>query len=298
MFKNIAYLLLPMYLVFNTIENSTGYVRKMVPGETTVQTCDHFINTPPDFYACDTDNNSIEQFSIDLVALERQVMGSQTGLTISYHSPMGVVLDMTDPGNQLAVNQRTIWVRLTNAEGCYKETTFDLILESPIKANKLENVEECESFTLPPLNTNNQYYTQINAGGTMLNPGDIINKSQTIYIYASSNSCSDQSKFLVTIDPKICDEPTEVCKIEFPKFITPNNDDINDSFKPLKNDCGTNGILYIYDRYGNLLRQFAANDGEWKGDFKGTALPASDYWYRFVSEQGDKEFSGHFALKR
>ncbi|MEX0312547.1 MAG: T9SS type B sorting domain-containing protein [Allomuricauda sp.] len=270
----------------------------MKRGKTKTWACDHFINTPPDFYTCDIDNNSVEQFDLDLEKLEKQIKGNQTGLTISYHSASGLPLDMTDPGNQLAVNQRTFWVRLTNSEGCYEETTFQLILESPIIADKLDNITVCESFELPPLNTNNQYYTQINAGGSMLDAGDRITTNQTIYIYASSNSCTDESKFTITINLSNCEEKQEDCLVEFPKFITPNNDGVNDSFKPLKNECGSNGTLYIYNRYGNLLKQFNVGKDEWKGNYNGTPLPASDYWYRFVAAENQQEFSGHFTLKR
>jgi gliding motility-associated-like protein len=64
-------------------------------------------------------------------------------------------------------------------------------------------ITECISYTLPVLNSNNNYFTATNGGGTKLYSGDIITTSQTIYIFTTSGSapniCTDESKFEVTI---------------------------------------------------------------------------------------------------
>ena len=75
-------------------------------------------------------------------------------------------------------------------------------LNCSINVDSLNNVTECDSFTLPSL-TNGNYYTQSNGNGTQLNSNDIITTSQTIYIYnvdATNASCFNESNFNVTIN--------------------------------------------------------------------------------------------------
>jgi len=88
--------------------------------------------------------------------------------------------------------------------------------------------------------------------------------------------------------------------IGFPKFFTPNNDTINDSW----NLSGLNPSLYnqatyvsIYNRYGKLICAFdPLKSIGWDGKYNGKLLPPDDYWYYFKLPDG-KEYKGHFTLK-
>lgn len=84
----------------------------------------------------------------------------------------------------------------------------------------------------------------------------------------------------------------------YPKFFTPNGDGINETwriqyamlFEPdLK--------VYIYDRYGKLLTGFGASSIGWDGTYNGERLPATDYWFVVVRQDG-KEYKGHFSMIR
>jgi len=170
--------------------------------------------------------------------------------------------------------------------------------ETPVDI--LENVTECESYTLPLL-TNGNYFTESGGMGTELFSNENITTTQTIFIYFGSGSCSDESAFEVIIDPSPCEEePTEEasCEIEFPKFFTPNNDGINDSFQIMPNDCQNTGELRIYDRYGKLLFQTANLNISWDGTLAGRAMPPSDYWYQFIDSSNNTMVTDHFTLKR
>jgi uncharacterized delta-60 repeat protein len=61
------------------------------------------------------------------------------------------------------------------------------------------NVNICESYTLPSLIAGD-YFTAANGGGTMLNEGDLISNTQTIFVYATYGICSDENSFTVTIN--------------------------------------------------------------------------------------------------
>ncbi|AVR44068.1 hypothetical protein C7S20_01655 [Christiangramia fulva] len=89
--------------------------------------------------------------------------------------------------------------------------------------------------------------------------------------------------------------------VGYPRYFSPNSDGYNDSWKILNNDQITIKSLYIFDRYGKLLKQLGRNKG-WDGTFNGKPLPADDYWFRieFVEEKTGKvsSYSANFSLIR
>lgn len=78
-------------------------------------------------------------------------------------------------------------------------------------------------------------------------------------------------------------------------FFTPNGDGVNDTWF-IKGTTNQKYNLYIFDRYGNLLKTLQQSQG-WDGTFNGRPLPASDYWFKIVFEDGTNKL-GHFTLKR
>jgi len=86
----------------------------------------------------------------------------------------------------------------------------------------------------------------------------------------------------------------------FPKFFTPNGDGVNDfwQFIPPGN-TGSNNLssIFVFDRFGLLLAQIEPKSQGWNGDFNGSPVPASDYWFKAIT-QDSKELKGHFTLKR
>ena len=92
---------------------------------------------------------------------------------------------------------------------------------------------------------------------------------------------------------------TEVLVIDYPKFFTPNGDGINDTW----NLFGLNqpdSKVYIFDRYGKLLKQISSVSSGWDGTFNGEELPSTDYWFTvdFLHSNTNKQFKAHFSLKR
>ena len=55
--------------------------------------------------------------------------------------------------------------------------------------------------------------------------------------------------------------------------------------------------MYIFDRYGKLLKQLDPLSEGWDGTYIGKPMPATDYWFRDYLEDG-REFKGHFSLVR
>ncbi|MCB9426707.1 MAG: T9SS type B sorting domain-containing protein [Flavobacteriales bacterium] len=85
------------------------------------------------------------------------------------------------------------------------------------------------------------------------------------------------------------------------KYFTPNGDGINDEWHIVGLESQSNARVYIYDRYGKLLKEMQVNEDKgWDGTFRGNPMPATDYWFRVQFEENKeiKEFRSHFALKR
>ncbi|HWS59306.1 MAG TPA: T9SS type B sorting domain-containing protein, partial [Flavobacterium sp.] len=90
-----------------------------------------------------------------------------------------------------------------------------------------------------------------------------------------------------------------IAVLDAPKFFTPNGDGINDywNLKGIDSIYYKNSIIYIYDRYGKLLKQIAPSSKGWDGTFNGNSLLGDDYWFTIKLEDG-REAKGHFSLKR
>ena len=92
---------------------------------------------------------------------------------------------------------------------------------------------------------------------------------------------------------------SELVILEAPIFFTPNGDGFNDYWN-LKGTNGTVTIqsnIFIFDRYGKLMKQILPSSQGWDGTINGERLPADDYWFTVKLEDG-REAKGHFSLKR
>lgn len=99
-------------------------------------------------------------------------------------------------------------------------------------------------------------------------------------------------------DPLECRILTQdIIALGYQKFFTPNNDGNNDYWNIIGGDMYPDSKVYVYDRYGKLLKQLDINSSGWDGTYLGADVPSSDYWFKYEYDNG-KIFTGHFALKR
>ena len=89
----------------------------------------------------------------------------------------------------------------------------------------------------------------------------------------------------------------EVSLINIPNFFTPNNDGSNDTWQVTGVAFQPNSKIYIFDRYGKLIKILSPLSSGWDGYYKGNPLPSTDYWYRVELEDG-RILKGHFSLIR
>lgn len=93
--------------------------------------------------------------------------------------------------------------------------------------------------------------------------------------------------------------PIVVPVLGIPQYFTPNGDGFNDywNVKGVSAQFNFRSIIYIFDRYGKLLKQIGTAGLGWDGTYNGHQLPADDYWYNIQFEDG-RTAKGHFTLKR
>ncbi|HCQ13086.1 T9SS type B sorting domain-containing protein [Flavobacterium sp.] len=91
----------------------------------------------------------------------------------------------------------------------------------------------------------------------------------------------------------------EIAVLGVPQFFTPNGDGINDTWniKGANDKFYSNSIIYIFDRFGKLIKQIKPFGPGWDGKYNGQVLNSTDYWYSIKFDDG-RSAKGHFSLKR
>ncbi len=104
---------------------------------------------------------------------------------------------------------------------------------------------------------------------------------------------------VIVRDVNGCGTLTEdIFVIGFPNFFTPNNDGFNDTWNVIADENLPEMIIYIFDRYGKLLKQLDPKGSGWDGIYNGEVLPSTDYWFTAQLEDGSQTYRSHFTLKR
>lgn len=126
--------------------------------------------------------------------------------------------------------------------------------------------------------------------------------------WRSGNSFNDVSPGSHTVSVREvngCGETTSESffLVGYPRFFTPNADGYNDNWNLITDSNITIKKLYVFDRYGKLIKQLdpGTNKG-WDGKYNGNDLPADDYWFRveFIDEKtgNHQEYMSNFTLMR
>lgn len=198
----------------------------------------------------------------------------------------GTIISSTYQANLIYAGNYTLIVGQNN-NGIYCENSFDFKLIR----SELPSIVDVEYKELSDDN-----YIKINASGD----GDFEYSIDGLN-YQNSNLFNNVPGGIhrVSVRDKLgCGEDfEEVIIIDYPKYFTPNGDGVNDSWQIKGIRDYPNAEIFIYDRYGKLLKQISAKDEGWNGAFRGEKLMATDYWFT-VKLTDNKIFTGHFALKR
>jgi gliding motility-associated-like protein len=109
---------------------------------------------------------------------------------------------------------------------------------------------------------------------------------------------------VVVRDKNGCGEVSlDVSVVEFPKFFTPNNDGVNDTWniKGANSTFFPTSEIHIFNRFGKLIAQINIDNPGWNGTFNGKVMPSDDYWFsiRLVDRNGNvRTRQGNLSLLR
>ncbi len=100
-----------------------------------------------------------------------------------------------------------------------------------------------------------------------------------------------------------CGQASDMVMImDYPLYFTPNDDGYHDTWNIIGISSQVDAKIYIFDRYGKLLKQISPTGAGWNGTFNGEPMPSDDYWftveYREPNDGTSKQFRAHFTLKR
>lgn len=288
---------------------------------------DIIIETPPnidsidDFIICDDDYDGFAIF--DLTPIESIVINNQVDIITEYYNQLGDII----PKNYLIAyknsiaNSETITLRVTNSKNeCFTETKINLVVNTLPIANTLDTLIGCddnndgisEYFDTSSIKSDvigNQtemmvsfYDSNGNKLPELKNPytNKVPNK-ETITVRVKNIDTNCYAEAVLTLktehDRKCEQDGDETIDIDYPKFFTPNNDGYNDYWQIIDISKYSNSNIFIFDRFGKILKQISPKDIGWDGSYNGKKMPSNDYWFKINLING-KVFTGHFALKR
>ncbi|PKQ45181.1 T9SS type B sorting domain-containing protein [Confluentibacter flavum] len=190
----------------------------------------------------------------------------------------------------LTVNTAGLYtVEVTNNQGCSSTRTITVTASDSAKITDVTIVDLAESNSISISVTGNgdYVYSLDSEFGTYQKESVFTNVSAGIHtVYVKDlNGCG--------VVPK------EVAVLGIPNFFTPNEDGYNDywNIKGINASFNAKTIIYIFDRYGKLVKQISPLTQGWDGKFNGQQMPATDYWYS-IQLEGGRVIKGHFSLKR
>ncbi|WP_445722716.1 T9SS type B sorting domain-containing protein [Flavobacterium sp.] len=189
--------------------------------------------------------------------------------------------------------------------------------EYSVKVINISNVAMCESIfnfstknsIVPNSITANP--SELIAFGIDNTITAIVTPLSNDYLYSIDGIYFQESSFFTNIAPGVhtlkvinkfgCGEAsTSIIISDFPSFFTPNGDGYNDTWNIKGNQAIDSITIYIYDRYGKLLKEFSPDGPGWDGTFNGKPLPSTDYWFKLIYAKDNitREYKNHFSLKR
>uniref|UniRef100_UPI003F6A4FB4 choice-of-anchor L domain-containing protein n=1 Tax=Flavobacterium sp. TaxID=239 RepID=UPI003F6A4FB4 len=191
--------------IYVRIINTASGCQKVFDFDLIIQDLTPQFTVTPDFSLCDGSSGNITVTPINFVDAD-----------VTYTWTLGTNT-LPDTGNTISVSQAGTYTVVVNNSGCTATQSTTVTITPIPTPDMLSDVTFCDSYTLQGLNPNNNYYTGPAATGTMLNAGDVISSTQTLYIYADSGTnpnCFAESSFLITINSISADVKNNVSECD------------------------------------------------------------------------------------
>lgn len=202
----------------------------------------------------------------------------------------GIAIANSNAPNFKVNKTGTYEVTVTNKSNCTKTRTIEVTASNiaTIKTIDIEDlmIGDSNKITIHVVGKGEYVYSLDNPNGPYQESNVFENITSGIHeVYVNDKkNCGTINKMAAVIGA--------------PKYFTPNGDSYNDYWNISGLTASNkNAVIYIYDRFGKLLKQIRPIDQGWDGQFTGKPLPADDYWYTLKLED-NREVKGHFSLKR
>ncbi|TVZ55466.1 gliding motility-associated-like protein [Lutibacter sp. Hel_I_33_5] len=191
--------------------------------------------------------------------------------------------------------------------GCIRERTVE-VTES--------NIAEIKDEDITIIDDSDNNSIKINTGNQNLGIGSyeyaLIDESGNTYRNYQYDPFFDQLVggiyTILVRDKNGCDingvpVKLSISVVEFPKFFSPNNDGINDTWgiKGANSTFYPTSKIYIFNRFGKAVAEVPIDGRGWDGTYNGKTLPSDDYWFSImlVDKSGNaRERKGNFSLLR
>ncbi len=179
-------------------------------------------------------------------------------------------------------------VTVTNEYGCENTRTFNVTESESAVIDVVETID----FSDP----NNITVTVNGIGDYLYQLNNLPFQSSNVFVNVPIGYNT-----ITIVDQNGCARITrEVLVIDTPKHMSPNDDGDFDTWHITGVETLPGTVIYIFDRFGKLLKELRHNTSGWDGIYNGNEMPTGDYWYVADVIQNGKRFQvkGHFALKR
>ncbi len=216
------------------------------------------------------------------------VLDVTTIADFTYQWFLNGVLIPNQTNYDLTVNTEGIYtVTVTNNLNCSRTRTLTVTASNTATINTIEVSDLSNENSIVVLVSGQGDYQYSLDDETYQNSNEFYNLIPGIYtVYIrDKNGCGTVQE--------------EVSILGIPKYFTPNGDGFNDfwNIKGVTLSNNNEALIYIFDRFGKLLKQISPIGSGWDGIYNGEMLPSEDYWYA-VKLEDNRIFKGHFCLKR
>jgi gliding motility-associated-like protein len=176
----------------------------------------------------------------------------------------------------------TYWVKVTSTSNCNASDTARIIIINAAPADFIiPNTSLCRgtTLTLQPTQPLTSYLWSTGATANNIT----ISAAGTYWLEAT-NAAGCKTKEFSVVTFKDC-----VNRINFPNAFTPNNDGLNDLFRPIITGPIIQYSLVVYNRYGERIFFTTDYQRGWDGIFKGVKQNTGTFtWYshwQFLNEK-------------
>ncbi len=279
-----------MQTIFVRVENSNECFG--------INTVDLIVNALPDF-------DLEDRYTLCINTNGTEILGPlviDTGLSTTNYSfewSYNDTIIPTETGSSLSPLQ----------SGSYSVTVIDISTSTETSCTNTDSTEVTESE--PPLLEAN-LVTQAFADNHIIEAiATALGESDSEYEYSldggpwqdsgTFSNVSRGSHEITARDKAGCGVATApIFVIDYPLYFTPNGDGNNDTWNIP--GIGSSAKIYIFNRYGKLLKQLSPTGSGWDGTYNGNMMSTNDYWFHLEytepSTNESKEFKGHFTLKK